>query len=164
MATLTVLEFDTSFGADQMVNALGDLQRQRLITVHDGAIVSWPQGAKKPKTQQLHNLTAAGALNGAFWGMLFGLIFFVPLFGMAIGAAFGALSGSLTDIGIDDDFIKRVRSEVTEGSSALFLLTTGAVPDRLAEEFKSRGLNFKLLASNLTQEQEAKMREVFGAE
>jgi uncharacterized membrane protein len=162
VATLTVLEFDTPFGADQMLGALGDLQRQRLIVVQDAAVVSWPQGAKKPKTQQLYNVAASGALGGAFWGMLFGLLFFVPLFGLAIGAAFGALSGSLRDIGIDDNFIKQVRSEVTEGTSALFLLSAGAVPDRLAEEFKSRGLNFKLLASNLTQDQEEKLRAVFG--
>lgn len=164
MAALTVLEFDTPTGADHMVQALGDLQRQRLITVQDAAIVSWPQGAKKPKTQQLHNLAASGALGGAFWGMFFGLLFFVPLLGMAIGAAFGAMSGALTDIGIDDNFIKRIRSEVTEGTSALFLLSTGAVPDRLAEEVKDRGIHFKILASNLTQEQETKLREVFGVE
>ena len=164
MATLTVLEFETSSGAEQMMNSLGDLQRQRLITVQDAAIVSWPVGAKKPRTQQLHNVAAAGALGGAFWGMLFGLIFLVPLFGMAIGAAFGALGGAFTDVGIDDNFIKRVREDVKEGNSALFLLSSGAVPDRLAEEFKQRGLNFKLIASNLTQEQEAKLREIFGAE
>jgi uncharacterized membrane protein len=164
VATLTVLEFDTPSGADQMLEALGELQRQRLIVVQDAAVVSWPQGAKKPKTQQLHNVAASGALGGGFWGLLFGLLFFVPLLGLAIGAALGALSGSLADVGIDDNFIKQVRSEVTEGTSALFLLSAGAVPDRLAEELKSRGLRFKLLASNLTQEQEAKLREVFGAE
>ncbi len=161
MATLTVLEFDRADGAERMAATLEDLQKQRLITVLDAAVVSWPQGAKKPKTRQLHNLAAAGALNGAFWGMLFGLLFFVPLLGMAIGAAFGALSGAMTDVGIDDNFIKQIRSEVTEGTSALFLLSTGAVPDRLAEEVKSRGLNFKLIASNLSHEQEEKLKEVF---
>ena len=42
---------------------------------------------------------------------------------MAVGAAAGALAGSLADYGIDDDFIKNVREKVTEGTSALFLLT-----------------------------------------
>ena len=164
MATMTVLEFDSPSGADQMTKLLGEGQRQRLITVLDAAVVTWPEGAKKPKTQQLHNLAASGALGGAFWGLLFGLIFFVPLLGMAVGATFGALSGAMSDIGIDDDFIKRMRDDIKPGSSALFLLSTGAVPDRLAEEVKKQGLTFKLVSSNLSQEQEAKLREIFGAE
>jgi len=164
VATLTVLEFETAGGAEEMVKALGDLQRQKLITLQDAAIVSWPEGKKKPKTNQLANLTGAGAMSGAFWGLLFGLIFFVPLLGMAIGAAMGALGGAMTDFGINDDFIKKIRDEVTEGTSALFLLSSGAVPDRLAEEMKARNISFKLVASNLSQEQEERLRETFGAE
>jgi uncharacterized membrane protein len=164
VATLTVLEFETSDGAEKMVSALGDLQKQRLVTLLDAAIVSWPTGARKPKTRQLANVTAAGAMGGAFWGLLFGLIFFVPLLGMAIGAGIGALSGAMTDVGVDDDFIKQVREDVTEGTSALFLLTANAVPERIAEEVKARGLSFKIVASNLSQEQEAKLQEIFSAE
>lgn len=164
MATLTVLEFQTAEGADEMARALGDLQRQRLVTVLDAAIVSWPTGKKKPKTRQLANVAAAGAMGGAFWGLLFGLIFFVPLLGMAVGAGIGALSGAMTDVGVDDDFIKRVREDVTEGTSALFLLTANEVPDKMAEEVKARGLSFKIVASNLTREQEDKLQEIFSAE
>lgn len=147
-----------------MVSALGEFQKQRLITIQDAAIVSWPMGKKKPKTNQLINLAAAGAMGGAFWGLLFGLLFFMPLLGMAIGAGMGALSGSMRDVGIDDDFIKQLRSEVTEGTSALFLLSSDAVTDRLAQELEGRNLKFKLITSNLSEEQEARMREVFGAE
>lgn len=164
MATLTVLEFETADGAENMVKALGDLQRQQLITLQDAAIVSWEKGKKKPKTRQLADITSAGAMSGAFWGLLFGLIFFVPLLGMAIGAGMGALGAAMTDFGINDDFIKQLRADVTEGTSALFLLSTGAVPDRLAGELKDRNIKFKLLASNLSQEQEDKLRETFGAE
>jgi uncharacterized membrane protein len=103
-------------------------------------------------------------MGGAFWGLLFGLIFFVPLLGMAIGAGIGALSGAMTDVGVDDDFIKQVREDVTEGTSALFLLTANAVPERIAEEVKARGLSFKIVASNLSAEQEAKLQEIFSAE
>lgn len=164
MATLTVLEFKTADGAEQLANALREFQQQRLITVQDAAVVTWPEGARKPQTRQLTNVAAAGALTGGFWGFLFGLIFFVPLLGLAIGAGIGALSGALTDVGIDDEFIKRIRNDVTEGTSALFLLSTDAVPDRLAQEMRSRNLEFNLIASNLTQEQEDKLREVFSAE
>jgi uncharacterized membrane protein len=89
MGTLSVWRFDSAEGADKAVATLEDLAKQQLITVFDAATVSWANGAKRPKTRQLHNLTGAGALGGAFWGLLFGLLFFVPLLGMAIGAATG---------------------------------------------------------------------------
>lgn len=159
MATLTVWEFPTADGADEAVRALERLQSEQLIQVHDAAVVEWPADKKKPRTRQLHNLAGAGALGGAFWGLLFGLIFFVPFFGMAIGAAAGAIGGAMTDVGIDDSFIKRVREEVTPGTSALFALTSNAVIDRVRDAFA--GQQAKLLETNLSGEQEAKLREVF---
>jgi uncharacterized membrane protein len=163
MATLTAIKFDTPDGADRLEGALRDLQQQQLIQVLDAAVVSWPEGAKKPKTRQLYGTTGLGALGGTFWGMLFGLLFFVPLLGAAVGAATGALMGHFADIGIDDNFIKQARDKVTPGTSALFLLSTGAVTDRVAEELRQRGLEGELFASNLSAEQEAKLKEVFAA-
>jgi uncharacterized membrane protein len=163
VSTLTVLKFETADGAEQMSSLLGDLQKQQIITVEDAAIVSWQHGKKKPKTRQLHNLVGAGALDGAFWGMLFGLLFFIPLLGLAIGAAMGAMSGAFADVGIDDKFINQVRSQVTEGTSALFLMTSGAVQDKVAEAVKAKGLAFEIIATNLPKDQEDKLREVFAA-
>ncbi|WP_068160812.1 DUF1269 domain-containing protein [Rhodococcus phenolicus] len=158
-ATLTVWKFPTPSGADTAITTLENLQKQELITVHDAAIVSWMDGAKKPKTRQLHNLAGVGALGGAFWGLLFGLLFFVPLLGAAIGAGIGALTGSLTDVGIDDDFIKGVRDKVTPGTSALFVLTSDATVDRVHEAFA--GQSGELVSTNLSHEEERQLREVF---
>jgi uncharacterized membrane protein len=94
--------------------------------------------------------------------MLFGLLFFVPLLGMAVGAAMGALTGSMTDVGIDDNFIKSVKQRVTPGTSALFLLTSDVVVDRVKEGMS--GTHGELIASNLSADQEAKLREVFADE
>src|SRR6476660_8691909 len=145
MSTLTVLKFLTPTGADNALKILKGLQEQQLITIEDAAIVSWPPGKKGPKTQQANNMAGAGALDGAFWGMLFGLLFFVPFFGMAIGAGMGAIAGAFVDVGIDDNFIKQARSQITPGTSALFLLTEGAVGDRVQEAIKSSGLQFELI-------------------
>jgi uncharacterized membrane protein len=161
MATLTVVKFESPAGADEALGLLEGLQKQSLIRIQDAAVVSWPEGDKKPKTHQLNNLAGAGAMGGAFWGFLFGLIFFVPLLGLAIGAVTGALTGSLTDVGINDDFIKTTREKVTPGTSALFLLSSDAVQDRIAEEFKQLPPH-ELIASNLSGEEETKLREVFG--
>jgi uncharacterized membrane protein len=162
MATVTVLKFPTAEGANEALGRVQNLQKQQLIKLHDAAIVSWPVGKKSPKTRQLVDLVSAGALSGMFWGMLFGLIFFAPLFGMAVGAAFGALGGAFRDYGIDDDFIKRVRTQVTEGTSALFLMTSEAVMDRVVDEMKN--VKFEIIATNLSREQEHKLREAFGQE
>ena len=162
MATVTVLKFSTADGADDVLNRVHDLQKQHLITVHDAAIVSWPAGKKSPRTRQLVDLVSAGALGGMFWGMLFGLIFFTPLFGMAVGAVFGALGGSFQDYGIDDEFIKRIRSQVTEGTSALFLMTSEAVVDRVVDAMKD--VKFEIIATNLSKEQEQELRDAFGHE
>jgi len=164
MATFTVSQFDSAEGADQVLATLERLQRESLITIDDAAIVSWPEGAKKPSTKQLYDMKGKGALGGAFWGLLFGLIFFVPLLGMAVGAAAGALSGSLSDVGIDDDFIKEVREQVTPGTSALFLLSADAVQDKVAEELKGIRGHVTLLHTNLTEEQEDVLRETFAEE
>ncbi len=162
MATLSVLKFETPDGAKQMEQTLLGLQKQQLITIQDAAIVTWPQGRKSPKTEQLNSLVSQGALMGAFWGMLFGLIFIVPFFGLAIGAAMGALSGKFADYGIDDNFIKQTRDKVTEGTSALFLLSSDAVMDKIAPAVK--GMKFEIISTNLSKEQEDQLRATLSSE
>jgi uncharacterized membrane protein len=162
MATLTAWKFTTPQGADVALDKLAKLQSEQLITIQDAAVVSWEVGRKKPKTRELHDTRKAGALGGGFWGLLFGLIFFVPILGLAIGAASGALFGSLADVGISDSFIKSVRDKVTPGTSALFLLSSDAVMDRVRDEFG--GIDAELISTNLSAEQEAKLREAFTQE
>ncbi|MGZ4506245.1 MAG: DUF1269 domain-containing protein [Blastococcus sp.] len=159
MATLTVWKFDTPGGAERALALLERMQKEELVQVNDAAYVYWPEGRKKPKTQQLHHLAGVGALGGSFWGFLFGLIFFVPLLGMAIGAAMGAVTASMADVGINDDFIREVRAQVTPGTSALFVMTSDVVVDKVVNEFKETGAS--LLSTNLSAEQESKLRDAF---
>jgi uncharacterized membrane protein len=86
----------------------------------------------------------------------------VPFFGLAVGMALGALSGKFADYGIDDNFIKQTREKVTEGTSALFLLTSGAVQDKVVEAMK--GQTFEILSTNLPKGKEDELRAAFGAE
>ena len=159
MTTLSVLEFNSPDGADQALRILQRLQQQQLIKLVDAAVVTWPQNSKGPKTKQMVSTARAGALGGAFWGFLIGLIFLMPLLGLAVGAAAGAAGGALKDYGIDDNFIKEVREKVKPGTSALFLMTAHAVIDRVVAELKS--LNPELITSNLSDEQESRLRELF---
>ena len=161
MATsLVVLKFDTPDGADKGLELAVGLQKQQLLQMLDAAIVTWPKGKKKLKTRHLTDLTCEGAWYGAFWGMLFGLLFFVPFLGAAFGAAVGALSGHFADYGIGKEFIEQVRGKVTEGTSALFLLVGQVTVDRVVEAFKA-GPKCEVIASNLSNEQEAKLKAAF---
>jgi uncharacterized membrane protein len=158
-ATLTVWKFDNAEGAGEAAELLKQLSKQDLIHIHDAAVVTWPVDKKRPKTRQLDNVAAGGALSGAFWGLLFGLLFFVPFIGMAVGAATGALAGSLVDVGIDDDFINSVKDEVVPGTSALFLMSSDAVIDSVHDAFGNT--HAALIRTNLSNAQEDQLRSVF---
>ena len=101
-------------------------------------------------------------MGGAFWGMLIGLLFWAPWLGMAIGAAAGALGGKLTDVGVDDNFIKEVGATIEPGHSALFLLVRDATPDKVLDQVKQ--FNPTVLRTSLSAEDEAKLKAAFGAE
>ena len=162
LTTFTVLRFPTAEGAERTLATLERPQREELIKVHDAAIVSWPADRKKPKTRQLHSLAGAGALGGAFWGLLFGLIFLIPLLVRGHRRGDRALTGALTDAGIDDKFIKEVREKVTPGTSALFVMTSTPCVDKVRAELK--GTDAELIHTNLSGEDEARLREAFSYE
>ena len=75
------------------------------------------------KLNQLLHTTAAGAVSGTFWGALIGLIFLMPLVGAAIGAASGAIGGALSDVGINDNWMKETAAAIPPGTPALLDLS-----------------------------------------
>lgn len=159
MSNLFVLKCADEATGENILGTLKRLQNQYLITVEDAALVTLkPNG--KPKIRQANDLVGAGALGGAFWGMLIGLLFLSPLLGAAIGAGMGALAGRLSDVGINDDFIKQVGSAIHPGESALFLLTSNEVADRVLPELKQ--YQFEVIQTSLSQEDEAQLREMLG--
>ena len=111
--------------------------------------MSWPEGEKSPKASHGHDGTARGAAWGSLWGVLFGALFAVPVLGLAVGGAVGAFSKAHEKLGISKEQLEKIRAELTEGTSALFLVTDQGNLDRLAERF--RGMNMTLLQTNLTE-------------
>lgn len=160
MATLVVLTFKNETGAEQMRDKLAELQKRQLISLSDAAVVVRRQDGKV-KVKQAVSLVGAGALGGAFWGMLIGLLFFAPWLGLAVGAVGGALGGALTDTGVDDKFIKEVGAKIEPGHSALFLLVENWTEDKVMDEIKDFGA--EVLQTSLSKEDEAKLKEAFGA-
>jgi uncharacterized membrane protein len=160
MATITVLKFARAEGAAAGLDRIQALKSRNLIKLYDAVIVSWPVGKACPQANQLIDLVSLGTAGGLFLGMFIGFVFATPFFGAAVGVALGALGGAFRDSGIDDAFVRRVRQNVTEGTSALFLMTGDAVLDRVADEMKQ--LEFEILATNLSSDQEQVLRDAFG--
>src|SRR5205814_9853909 len=138
MADLVQITFPSEEKAEQVRQKLLDLQQEYLIELSDAVIaVKQPNG--HAKLNQLFHPTAAGAVSGTFWGSLVGLIFLMPLAGAAIGAASGAISGALTDLGINDRWMKELAAAIQPGTAALFLLIRKVTPDKVLEGLRGEG-------------------------
>ena len=161
MSELIVLAFDNQQGALRARDRLLDIRKQRMLQLADAAVVVRQEDGKV-KVKQLTGLVGSGAFGGAFWGLLIGLLFAVPWMGLAMGAAAGATIGGLTDHGVDDKFIKEVAETVQPGHSALFLLVHVANLERWLDELNE--FEPTVLQTSLSAEDEAKLREAFGAE
>lgn len=160
MATLVVIGYENELKAEEVRLALLKMQKEYLIDLADAVVVvREPDG--KVKLRQMYNLTAAGAVSGGFWGSLVGLIFLNPLFGLAVGAAAGAISGALTDVGLDDKFMKQLAETLKPGSAALCVLIRQMTSDKVIEELQQFGGT--VIKSNLCHENENKLREALAA-
>ena len=154
MSDLIVVGFKDEFKADEVMSELRRLQSEYLLDLEDAAVVVRNQEGKV-KIKQAQELVAAGAVSGSYWGVLLSVLFFNPIFAL-VGAAAGALSGALTDIGIDDNFMRDLGSTIEPGTSAIFVLIRKSTPDRvLADLSKFEG---KVLRTSLSKEDEAKLQ------
>jgi len=134
-----------------------DIQREQLIALEDAVVVEHDSEGQVHLRQAI-NMTAAGALGGGFWGTLVDLLFLNPLLGAAVGAGVGAASGSLSDIGINDGFMRELGETLPRGSAALCLLVREATPDRVIERLRAHAPHAKLLRTNLSHTDEDQLR------
>jgi len=155
MSDLIVIGYDNERKAEEVRNKLIELQREHLIVMEDAVVVVRKEDGDV-KIRQSVNLTATGAVSGGIWGTLIGLIFLNPLIGTVAGAAAGAIGGALTDIGIDDDFIKEIGETLTPGTSALFILVQKMTTDKVMEDIRPYG--GQILHTSLSVEDEAELK------
>ena len=160
MADLIVIEYDDIHKAEEVRLKLLKMQGEYLIDLED-AVVAFRDEKGKVRLNQIQNLTASGAVSGGFWGTLIGIIFLNPLLGMAAGAGAGAISGALTDVGINNNFMKEIASGFQNGTSALFVLVRKVTPDKVLAELAGSG--GKVLQSSLTHEKEEKLQAALSA-
>jgi len=160
MSDLVVIEFPSEAKAEEVRQKLLDMQKEYLIELGDAVIaVEQPNG--RVKLNQLVHPTAIGAATGTLWGTLIGLIFLMPLIGAAVGAASGAIGGALTDVGINDRFMKDVAASIQSGNAALFLLIRKVTPDKVLAELK--GVGGKVLRTSFDHTKEEALRQALAA-
>ncbi len=155
MSQLIAVSYTDQFKAEEVRLELQKLQSEYLLELDDAVVVT-KNAEGKVKLNQAVNLTATGALSGGFWGSLIGMLFLNPLLGLAIGAASGAVAGALTDVGINDQFMKDLGEKLGPNTSALFVLVRKATPDKVVEEIRQFGGT--ILRSSLSHEDETKLQ------
>jgi len=161
MSDLIVVAFDDEATAFELRAELVKLQKEYLLEMEDAVVVTKSADGKVALHQAV-NLTATGAVGGAFWGTLVGMLFLNPLLGMAAGAGAGALSGKFTDIGINDQFMKDMGGTLPNGGAAVCVLVRKMTGDKVLERlgaFKNKG---RVLQTSLSNEQEEKLRAFVG--
>jgi uncharacterized membrane protein len=94
--------------------------------------------------------------------MLIGLLLWAPWLGLAIGAASGAIAGKLSDVGVDDKFIREAGENIESGHSALFLLVKNWTVYKVLDHLTK--YDATVLQTSLSEEDEAKLKAAFGAE
>ena len=160
MSELMVLGFENEAAADAFGVKLAELQKDMIVQLQDAAeVVRDPDG--KPHVKHGHSLVGAGAMGGAFWGMLFGLLFFIPFLGLAIGAGMGALMGKAGKTGIDRQVLEQMGDAVPPGKAGWFLLIGQVTEDKFLAAIE--GTEATVVRTNLSEEQEAQLKEAFGA-
>jgi len=160
MSDLVVIEFPSEAKAEEIRQKLLDMQKDYLIELGDAVIaVKQPNG--RVKLNQLYQTTAIGAVTGTLWGTLIGMIFLVPLLGAAVGAASGAIGGALSDVGINDRFMKEVAEGIEAGNAALFLLIRKVTADKVLADLK--GVGGKVLRTSFDHTKEEALRAALAA-
>lgn len=138
MSDLLVIEFPTEAAAEEVRQKLLGMQTEYLIELGDAVIATkCPEG--HVRLNQLFHPVKAGAVSGMMWGTLIGLLFLMPLAGAALGAASGALGGRLTDVGVNDAFMKSVGQSLQSGNAALFLLIRKMTTEKVAAALQGTG-------------------------
>jgi len=160
MTTFTVWKFEDPGSAAQAESVLKDCQAEGLIKIIDHAVVTWPEGEEHPKTTHGNEEKWRGTGWGALWGVLAGALFLVPVVGGVVGASIGAISKMTQDAGITKEQLTTIRTEVTPGTSALFVVTEDGDLDRVGERF--HWMHSKLIATNLTSGERDMLLETFG--
>lgn len=162
MADLIAVTFPSEAQAEEVRSKLFELQKNYLIEIGD-AVIAVKSETDHVKLNQLISTTAVGAAGGSFWGLLIGVLFLNPLVGVAAGAASGALAGALSDIGVNDAFMKDLaQQKLDPGQAVLFVLVKKMTGDKVLEAL--RGAGGTVMQTSLDHTREDALRKALAGE
>ena len=133
MSALTAWRFAGTEGADNVVLRLMQLDAQELIDLEDVAVLRWPLYAGQPAAAE-HVTDEGGKVS--------------------------AMAKKLRKAVIDSSMVESVKGDMAPGTSALVLLTSGAVIDTIAQAFQ--GQPMELIRSDLSVQEQDQVRAAFG--
>jgi uncharacterized membrane protein len=160
VSNLIAVAYDDVETSKMVLAQLNDLSLEHAITLDDAVIAERRQDGKV-KLHQTMTPSTAGAAGGALWGGLIGLLFLAPFLGMAIGAATGGAAGAMTDIGVDDKFMKDLASGLQPGAAAVIVLVRESTPDKVLPRITPYGGT--VIHTSLSDEAETQLREALSA-
>ncbi|HET9896578.1 MAG TPA: DUF1269 domain-containing protein [Streptosporangiaceae bacterium] len=130
----TAWRFRSTEGADDAVLRLKQLDSQDLIDVQDVAVVRWPQYASAPSAHE--HVTDEGS-------------------------KMTTMVSKLRGVGrIDTRMLDAVKADMLPGTSAVVVMSYGAVIDVVAKAF--RGQPMELMRSDLSVQEQDQLRATFG--
>jgi uncharacterized membrane protein len=133
MAELTMLKFDSVYGAQGAIAAVRALEELNYAWIDDVVIVEKHKGGFV-SIHSPHGSAAAGAFYGGLLGLL--LVWWFPpawfLGGWLGGLGGGALIGeAMKRSGVDQKLVDEVKSELNPGTSALLLIGASGDADQM---------------------------------
>ena len=161
MGTLVAIAYpDVATAGDRSAASSYRRPKEHLIQLEDAVVVEpraptarWKLHRREARPARAPPAARCGAASSA-------CLFLAPLFGMAIGAAAGAAAGKMTDVGVDDNFLKTLGAKLTPGGAALIMLGRSETPDRVIERVKQYG--GEVVQTSLSEDDEAHLRAALG--
>jgi len=163
MANVTVWRFDSPGGAASAAARLDTLAIEGTGRIVDGAVIEWAESQRKPRLTMFRHRSTEGALGRTFWRWLFDALFADHPATDVCASAPASITEPLAQANMDDESIRHLRGEITQGSSALFLVGERADLARTLEAFGGASRYLRLVHSNLPQDQEERLRATFTA-
>lgn len=119
---LLVMMYDGEQRAVQVAGVLEALERERVVDLHNVAIISCDPGGRTHIHETNDPTTPRqGTLVGALLGGVVGLLKHRPAQGAALGAAGGYVASRLLDLGFDDTTLRAIAHSLSPDTSALVL-------------------------------------------
>jgi uncharacterized membrane protein len=159
MSTLVAIAYPDAETAERVREELIQATKEHLVALEDAVVVEH-RADGKIKLHQAMSPAGAGAAGGALWGGLIGLLFLAPVVGMAVGAASGAVTGKVSDVGVNDNFMKDLGEKLPAGGAALIVLGRSDAPDKVIERVKPYG--GQVIQTSLSDEAEQHLRDAIG--